>query len=179
MRVIFYGRITKEELDIFLLNKPYSLINHPDLRKEITALNKADISSNAIEILPNSPQRFSNRNVLKDKNIFNAINAESKINYNKLLKLNTRKNTGYKNIKVFFKKYIKINNKKLDKLNTKVKFSDFEENNPHNNGEIKPILMCKTNNVVKFKNNRGKKKNVYILNHAPEDELSFEYEIRR
>lgn len=206
MKVFFYGEVTKEEIIAYLSNKEYSLLNNFKLRNDILSKNHFLFTLCTETKIKIKIKKIQPRKVLTEKNVFlreeqkfNIKNKENEIkqpekfniperknieeeiidiknNYKQILKMNTKKNSGYRNVRIFYKKNVKNIPKKIENLQSKVKFCDFIENIPHNNEEIKPILVCKTNKVIEKKTPK-KKKNIFILNH-PEDEISFEYEIR-
>lgn len=143
MRIFFTGVPTKEEVELFLKNHRYSLLNNLELRKSILMLNKSNLVLS------------SKKNVLKpkDHNIF-----EDEF-YKTVLK-NTKENSGYKTIKAFYKKNVTYYPKKNKDNQIKVTFTEDNIVKPHNDELIKSILNIKKKENIKLK--KRKKKCVFI-----------------
>ncbi|KAG5860499.1 hypothetical protein KMI_01g01360 [Encephalitozoon hellem] len=170
MDEIFIGRPSKREIEMYLLNKEYSLLNNIKLRKDILSSRKT-FSRNKVELKPefigerrscendlgdavngtNERRKASigyrirsGRVVLTEKDSNSKAKKKKDMKVKKITERNTIRNSGYRYITLVFDG----NNespKPVDKRHRRrVRFSDSVHLSVHNSGEPSSILLPET-----------------------------------
>ena len=180
MRETFIGDPTKEEIDIYLMQKDYSLVNMTELRSDIMSINSdkskelcknffqdtfPEEKDGLLQDKTNKPLRFFYEGKdLKRKMEKSILKHPRKGKFDtkalkKLTTKNTQKNSGYKYVKLQYRvKKIYFDSKEKERsmgsLRTgRIKWSLEKPCEPHNTDKVKPILKAskKAMNEIKHK----------------------------
>lgn len=171
MKETFIGAPTKEEIEIYLKQKQYSLLNMTDLRSEILLASPGrdrklyknffedtfcESKNGMLQEKTNKPMKFfyeaeSLKHKIEKSGL--GVSERARVGNKALKKLtirNTQKNTGYRYVKLYYKSRKlefggpEIYSKQDSTHFSRVKWSGDLSFKPHNTEEIKSILKSRS-----------------------------------
>ena len=211
MKEVFIGTPTKQEIDMYLGGKDYSLPRMSELREEIlSAGNKGDTCGSEHffrEIFPDTKtggalQEKTNR-FLKFTYIKRPTKCAAqrpvpdtgatKLGTRALKRLtyrNTQKNTGYKNVKLYYRSRKRVffggfaeNSREMDVRECKIRWDQASLIAPQSIDKVTPILKCETTRFGGCDEVCRKKTHIFIetVSRIPDflGEADFQYKVNK
>lgn len=146
---VFIGSPCREEIELYLKNRRYSLLSNKGLRSEIVRRRTKEMEfcvatdawdgGNRIEPRSESVRR-------NDPDVVRNTSSGGRRHNRRLVNRNTLKNSGYRFVRLSFKRREELVGSLEDmeyrmKHKRKVKFSERRRPRIHNTGEVCPILQ--------------------------------------
>lgn len=143
MDCVFIGSPCREEIELHLRNRRYSLLNNTGLRREIRArrvLQKDAESAVKLEFeFVGRLQRRASR-VLGERSI-NTMHLKDAEQHKRLVEKNTAANSGYRFVRLSFRDEETAEEAVAWTRERAVRFSEMPSEAVHNAGEVEPILL--------------------------------------